>query len=155
MAKRRKRSNSDLQNTTHKSKDRATETPLKTGVKSGDPEGSAVHATRRFTVPRRLFVLSWKNTELRIITFTQLWSESIRKFQSTWVHPQFLVAIRVAQSLVLCVLFYLPLCLVFCAFFLAIAVCVLRITASYCPFKLFILKSGGMVLLSTIFFFNV
>ena len=41
MAKRKKnkRTNNDLQNTTQKSKYRATRTSLKTGVNSGDPEG--------------------------------------------------------------------------------------------------------------------
>ena len=33
-----KRTNNDLQNTTHKTKDWATQTPLKTGVNSGAPE---------------------------------------------------------------------------------------------------------------------
>ena len=34
--------NNDIQNTTHKTKDWATRIPLKTGVNSGAPEGSAV-----------------------------------------------------------------------------------------------------------------
>jgi hypothetical protein len=34
-----KRTNSDLQNTTHKTKNRATRILLKSGVNSGDPEG--------------------------------------------------------------------------------------------------------------------
>jgi hypothetical protein len=37
--KKDKRTNNDLQNTTHKPKDRATRTPLKTGVNLGAPEG--------------------------------------------------------------------------------------------------------------------
>ena len=37
MAKR-KRTNNDLQNITHKTKDRVTRTPLKPGVNSGVPE---------------------------------------------------------------------------------------------------------------------
>jgi hypothetical protein len=43
MAKRKrqkdKRTNSDLQNITQKTKDRATRTPLRPGVNSGAPEG--------------------------------------------------------------------------------------------------------------------
>jgi hypothetical protein len=41
MAKRKKdkRTNNDLQNFTHKTKDRVTRTPLKIGVNSGAPEG--------------------------------------------------------------------------------------------------------------------
>ena len=39
-----KSTNNDLQNTTQKTKDRATRTPLKTRVKSSAPEGSSVHA---------------------------------------------------------------------------------------------------------------
>ena len=35
--------NNDLQNITHKSIDRVTRTPLKTGVNSGAPEGGTVH----------------------------------------------------------------------------------------------------------------
>ena len=38
MAKR-KRTNNDLQNTTWKTKDRATRTSLKTGLDTGAPEG--------------------------------------------------------------------------------------------------------------------
>jgi hypothetical protein len=41
MAKR-KRSNNDLQNITHKTKDRVTRTPLKPGVNSGVPEGLVI-----------------------------------------------------------------------------------------------------------------
>jgi len=37
-----KRTNNDLQNTTHKTKDRATRSPLKPGVDTGAPEGLAV-----------------------------------------------------------------------------------------------------------------
>ena len=37
--KRDKRTNNDLRNTTQKTKDRATRTPLKTGLNSGVPEG--------------------------------------------------------------------------------------------------------------------
>ena len=36
-----KRTNNDLQNTTHKTKDRVTWTPPKLGVNSGAPEGKA------------------------------------------------------------------------------------------------------------------
>ena len=35
--KKYKRTNNDLQNITHKTKDRVTRTPIKTGVKSGAP----------------------------------------------------------------------------------------------------------------------
>jgi len=38
MAKR-KRTNNDLQNTSHRTKDRVTGTPLKPGMNSGAPEG--------------------------------------------------------------------------------------------------------------------
>ena len=38
-----KRTINDLQNTTQKAKDWATQTPLKIGVNSGVPEGSAVN----------------------------------------------------------------------------------------------------------------
>jgi len=41
MAKR-KRTNNDLQNSTQKTKDRATRTPLKLGVNSCAPDGLAV-----------------------------------------------------------------------------------------------------------------
>ena len=37
--KKDKRTNNDLQNTTHKTKDHVTRTPPKTGVNSGAPEG--------------------------------------------------------------------------------------------------------------------
>ena len=37
--KKHKRTNNDLQNFTHKTKDRVTRTPLKIGVNSGAPEG--------------------------------------------------------------------------------------------------------------------
>jgi hypothetical protein len=37
--KRDKKTNNDLQNITHKTKDRVTRTPLKPGVNSGAPEG--------------------------------------------------------------------------------------------------------------------
>jgi hypothetical protein len=37
--KKAKRTNNDLQNITHKTKDRVTRTPLKTGINSGAPEG--------------------------------------------------------------------------------------------------------------------
>ena len=37
--KKNKGTNNDLQNTTHKNKDRTKQTPLKTRVKSGAPEG--------------------------------------------------------------------------------------------------------------------
>jgi hypothetical protein len=37
-----KRDNNNLQNNTHKTKDRATRSPLKTGVNAGAPEGLAV-----------------------------------------------------------------------------------------------------------------
>jgi hypothetical protein len=40
--KKGKRTNNDLQNTIQKTKDRATRTPLKTGVSSGAPVGRAV-----------------------------------------------------------------------------------------------------------------
>ena len=43
--KKYKRTNNDLQNNTHKTKDRETRTPLKTGMKSGAPEGLAVPAS--------------------------------------------------------------------------------------------------------------
>jgi len=39
-----KRTNHDLQNIKQKTKDRATRTPLKTGVKSDAPEGYVVHS---------------------------------------------------------------------------------------------------------------
>ena len=39
-----KMTNNDLQNITHKTRDRVTQTPLKTGVNSGAPEGSTVPA---------------------------------------------------------------------------------------------------------------
>ena len=39
LKKKDKRTNSDLQNTTHKTKNRATRILLKSGVNSGDPEG--------------------------------------------------------------------------------------------------------------------
>ena len=39
-----KRTNNDLQSTTHKTKDRVTRITLKTGVNSGVPEGYAVPA---------------------------------------------------------------------------------------------------------------
>ena len=42
--KKDKRTNNDLQNITHKTKDRVTRTPLKQGMDSGAPEGSAVPA---------------------------------------------------------------------------------------------------------------
>ena len=45
---KQKRTNNDLQNTTQKTKDRATQTPLNTGVKSGTPDivlVPAPHAT--------------------------------------------------------------------------------------------------------------
>jgi hypothetical protein len=35
----KKSTNNDLQNITHKTKDQVTQTPLKTGVNSGAPEG--------------------------------------------------------------------------------------------------------------------
>lgn len=38
----KKRTNNDLQNTTQKTKDRATQTPLKSGVNSGTAEENAV-----------------------------------------------------------------------------------------------------------------
>ena len=38
MKKKDERTNNNLQNTTQKYKDRATRTPLKTGVNSDDPE---------------------------------------------------------------------------------------------------------------------
>ena len=41
---KRKRTNNDLRNITHKTKDRATRTPLKTGMISGAPERLAVPA---------------------------------------------------------------------------------------------------------------
>ena len=41
MAKNDKRTNNDIQNI-HKTKDRVTQTPLKTGVNSDAPEESAV-----------------------------------------------------------------------------------------------------------------
>jgi len=46
MVKRKKdkRTNNDLQNTTQKTKDRATRTPLKPGMNSGAPEGLTVPA---------------------------------------------------------------------------------------------------------------
>jgi len=46
MAKRKKdkRTNNNLQNTTEKTKDRATRTSLKTGVSSDAPKGYAVPA---------------------------------------------------------------------------------------------------------------
>ena len=37
--KKEQRTNNDLQKTTYKTKDRATQTPLKTGVNSGAPKG--------------------------------------------------------------------------------------------------------------------
>jgi hypothetical protein len=37
--KKDKRTNNDLQNITHKTKDRVTPTPLQTGATSGAPEG--------------------------------------------------------------------------------------------------------------------
>jgi hypothetical protein len=40
--KKDKRTNSDLQNITHKIKDEVTRIPLKTGVNSRSPEGKAV-----------------------------------------------------------------------------------------------------------------
>ena len=40
----KKRTNNDLQNTTQKTKDRATKTPLKFGVNSGTAEENAVPA---------------------------------------------------------------------------------------------------------------
>jgi hypothetical protein len=43
MAKR-KRTNNDLQNITHKTKDQVARTPLKQGLNSGAPEGKAVPA---------------------------------------------------------------------------------------------------------------
>ena len=36
---KRKRTNNDLQNITHKTKDKVTRTPLNLGVNSGAPEG--------------------------------------------------------------------------------------------------------------------
>ena len=39
QTKRYKRTNNDLQNITHKTKDRVTRTPLKTRLNSGAPEG--------------------------------------------------------------------------------------------------------------------
>ena len=36
---KRKRANNDLQNITHKTKDKVTRTPLNLGVNSGAPEG--------------------------------------------------------------------------------------------------------------------
>ena len=39
-----KRTNNDLQNAMQKVNDRATRTPLKSGLNSGAPEGQAVHA---------------------------------------------------------------------------------------------------------------
>jgi hypothetical protein len=42
--KKTKRQTYDLQNNTHKTKDRATRSPLKTGVNAGAPEGLAVPA---------------------------------------------------------------------------------------------------------------
>jgi len=39
-----KRTNNDLQNTTQKTKDRATHTPLKPGMNSCSPEGIAIPA---------------------------------------------------------------------------------------------------------------
>ena len=44
MAKR-KRTNNDLQNISHKTKDRVTRNPLKHGVNSGAPEGWTVPKT--------------------------------------------------------------------------------------------------------------
>ena len=38
---KRKRTNNDLQNITHKTKDQVARTPLKQGVNSGVPEGKA------------------------------------------------------------------------------------------------------------------
>jgi len=37
--KKDKRTNNDLQNITHKTKDRVTRIPLRTGINSGAPEG--------------------------------------------------------------------------------------------------------------------
>jgi hypothetical protein len=44
---KRKRTNNDLQNTTQKTKDRVTRTPLKAEVNSGAPEGSSEHLTQQ------------------------------------------------------------------------------------------------------------
>jgi hypothetical protein len=41
---KRKRTNNDLQNITHKTKDQVARTPLKTRVNSDAPEGKAVPA---------------------------------------------------------------------------------------------------------------
>ena len=46
--KKAKRTNNDLQNITHKTKDRVTRTPLKTGINSGARKG-------------KLFLLHWWN----------------------------------------------------------------------------------------------
>ena len=43
--KKHKRTNNDLQNTTHKTRDRVTRTPLKPVVNSGAPEGQEVPAS--------------------------------------------------------------------------------------------------------------
>ena len=44
-----KGTNNDLQNTTHKTKDRVIRTPLKTGLNSGAPEGKVVPALKNHT----------------------------------------------------------------------------------------------------------
>ena len=48
-----KRTNNDLQNTTKKTKDRVTQTPLTSGVNAGTPDGNSsscsTSGTRRFT----------------------------------------------------------------------------------------------------------
>jgi hypothetical protein len=43
---KRKRTNNDVQDTTQKTKDRATRTSLRNEMNSGAPEGKAYHAPR-------------------------------------------------------------------------------------------------------------
>ena len=60
--KKDKRTNNDLQNITQKSKDRAPQTPVKTEVNSGAPEGLAVPA------PYVTYILLLLNSDKRFIT---------------------------------------------------------------------------------------
>ena len=64
MAKR-KRTNSDLKNTTEINKDRPTRTTLKPGINSGTPDGSRVPALHVSPIVLLLDDIIWK--EIRVI----------------------------------------------------------------------------------------
>jgi hypothetical protein len=68
----RKRTSNDLQNITHKIKDRVTRIPLKPAVNSGAPEGQAVPASH--VTPVILFLLqinsSKKQNSNQVVQYT-------------------------------------------------------------------------------------